>query len=118
MAQAPHGLWSLLLEALQKLPECGPRHPAAGVPAWAGDGLGGARGPFQPRPFWDSIFFFLPPIYFFFKPHEHSDSMVPTLAPALESLERKPQQILELLDFSFSVLGGVMVSPTAARGRL
>jgi len=44
--------------------------------------------------------------------------MVPTLAPALVSLERKPQQILELLDFSFSVLGGVMVSPTAARGRL
>lgn len=41
-------LWNLLLGGLPMPPGLGPGHPALGVPAGAGVGAGGHRGPFQP----------------------------------------------------------------------
>ena len=55
LAQAVQRLCSLFLEDLQKLPGCGPGHPALGVPAGAGVGPDGRRGPCQHQPSFNSI---------------------------------------------------------------
>ena len=50
LAQAAQRLWGLLLGDLPEPPGCGPGHPALGVPAGAGAGAEGPRGPCQPQP--------------------------------------------------------------------
>jgi len=54
----PGRLWSLLLWRYSDLPGRGPVQPAVGAPALAGgwDQMT-HRGPFQPRPFCDSVIF-------------------------------------------------------------
>ena len=50
VAQAAQSLWALLLGDLQTPAGHGAGHPALGVPAGAGAGPDGPRGPFQPQP--------------------------------------------------------------------
>ena len=50
LAQAAQRLWGLLLGDLPEPPGRGPGHPALGVPAGAGAGAEGPRGPCQPQP--------------------------------------------------------------------
>jgi len=55
VAQVAQKLWDLLFGDLSKPPGHGPGHPALGVPARAGIGADGPRGPFPPQPFCDSM---------------------------------------------------------------